>query len=77
MFGMHAVEASAPMYLDDVGIRAKMVRKSENADWHEGKNSMQMVRCRRRGLLAASAAFFVGAALPVSGSRHDSAGARR
>ena len=65
IFGMHAAEGTAPMYLDDVGIRAKMVRKSENAEWHEGINSMHMVRCRRRGLLAASAAVLTGAALPV------------
>jgi phospholipid transport system substrate-binding protein len=62
---MHAADRSAPIYLVDVGIHAKVVRKSDNAEWHEGKNSMHMVRYRRRGLLAASAAVFMGAALPV------------
>ena len=53
------------MYLDDAGIHAKMAGKSENAEWHEGMNSMHMVLCRRRGLLAAGAAALAGAALPV------------
>nr|WP_294560499.1 ABC transporter substrate-binding protein [uncultured Rhodopila sp.] len=53
------------MYLDDVGIHAKMGKESENVEWHEGMNSMHLVRCRRRGLLAASAAFLTTAALPV------------